>query len=174
MKEIELIPISGVAYFVVSRTGVVSEILDFSYLDSNKEYLQLIHDEREFKKETTLIWKNMQGFLDKERIIINDQRVRSEVKLVDIIYRGLDDVPHVLFFIEFRGTLVNGLNTIETYTEEEELEYDVEAYWKFPHKTRIIEVITPMEYEINKNFILLWSRKGNIIGGYEKITFEFR
>ena len=38
MKEIELIPISGVAYFVVSRTGVVSEILDFSYLDSNKAY----------------------------------------------------------------------------------------------------------------------------------------
>lgn len=170
--QAKLIPISGVAYFIVSENGNITEILDFSYLNEDLKYKKIMHDQLEFEDEVKTAWKNMQAFLDAEKIIINNKQVKSKVTFVDIIYRGLEEIPHILFFIDFGGPLKKGINTIETYTEKEKLEYDIEVFWKYPENTKIIEVETPMNYEIKKNFIILWSRKGDIIGGYEKIVFQ--
>ena len=74
--------------------------------------------------------------------------------------------------IYFEGRFSKGNNIFESWTEEERATYDFEVYWYFPPKTAIIEVDSPMDYDPQDNILILWARKGDEVGGYEKIVFK--
>ncbi len=56
---------------------------------------------------------------------------------------------------------------------QEIAEYDIEVLYLFPKGTQIIEVDTPLEYEIRGPILLVWARKGDKVGGYEAVHFKF-
>ncbi|TFH02281.1 MAG: hypothetical protein E4H14_17775 [Candidatus Thorarchaeota archaeon] len=115
---------------------------------------------------------NMQYFLDKEKVEINGERVKSRVDYCDIYLKGDTDVGSVIYLIDFTGKFTGGKNVIETWLEEEEAPYDFEILWRFPIGSKIVEVETTMDFEIYKDIISLWAMDGDEVGGYEKIIFE--
>ena len=135
-------------------------------------YRKVIRDESLLAKEVEKLAGNMQYFLDKERVEINSERVKSQVDFCDIYPKGRTDVVSVLYLIDFTGKFVDGHNVIETWLEEEQAPYDFEILWRFPIGTKIVEIETIMDFDIYDDIISLWAIDGDDVGGYEKIVFE--
>jgi len=165
-------PVHASSFFSVSRTGEINEQLTFEYLDLAGYYRKVIRDENLLAKEVDKLVNNMQYFLDKERVEINTERVRSQIDFCDIYPKGQTDVVSVIYLIDFTGRFVNGRNVIETWLEEEQAPYDFEILWRFPIGTKIIEVETAMDFDIYEDIISLWAMDGDDVGGYEKLVFE--
>jgi hypothetical protein len=165
-------PVHASSFFSVSKTGEIHEKLNFEYLDIEGYYRKVIRDEDLLAKEVEKLAGNMQFFLDKERVEINSERVRSTVDFCDIYPKGDSDVVSVIYLIDFTGKFVEGENTIETWLEEEEAPYDFEILWRFPMGTKIIEVETTMDFDVYDDIISLWALEGDEVGGYEKIVFK--
>ena len=165
-------PVHASSFFSVSRTGEIHERLNFEYLDMEGYYRRVIRDENLLAAEVEKLVGNMQFFLDKERVEINGERVRSRVDFCDIYLKGRTDVVSVVYLIDFTGKFVDGQNVIETWLEEEEAPYDFEILWRFPVGTKIVEVETTMDFDIYDDIISLWAVDGDDVGGYEKIVFE--
>ena len=165
-------PVHASSFFSVSRSGEIHEQLSFEYLDIEGYYRKVIRDEKLLAKEVEKLADNMQFFLDKERVEINGERVKSRVDYCDIFLKGDTDVVSVIYLIDFAGKFVDGENTIETWLEEEEAPYDFEILWRFPVGSKISDVETTMEFEIYKDIISLWAMDGDEVGGYERIVFE--
>jgi len=165
-------PVHAASFFSVSRIGEFHEQLNFEYLDMAGYYRKVVRDENLLAKEVEKLADNMQYFLDKERVEINSERIKSQVDFCDIYLKGQTDVVSVIYLIDFTGKFVNGQNVIETWLEEEQAPYDFEILWRFPIGTKIIEVETTMDFDIYDDIISLWAIDGDDVGGYEKIIFE--
>lgn len=165
-------PVHASSFFSVSQTGEIHEQLNFEYLDIEGFYRKVIRDETLLTKEVEKLVDNMQYFLDKEKVEINGERVRSRVDYCDIFLKGDTDVVSVIYLIDFAGKFTSSENVIETWLEEEQAPYDFEILWRFPIGTKIIEVETTMEFEIYNDIISLWAMDGDDVGGYEKIVFR--
>jgi len=165
-------PVHASSFFSVSRIGEFHEQLNFEYLDMAGYYRKVVREENLLAKEVEKLADNMQYFLDKERVEINSERVKSQVDFCDIYLKGQTDVVSVIYLIDFTGKFVNGQNVIETWLEEEQAPYDFEILWRFPIGTKIIEVETTMDFDIYDDIISLWAIDGDDVGGYEKIIFE--
>jgi hypothetical protein len=165
-------PVHASSFFSVSTTGEIHEQLNFEYLDMEGYYRRVIRDENLLAKEAEKLAGNMQYFLDKERVEINGERVRSRVDFCDIYLKGQSDVVSIIYLIDFAGRFIEGENEIETWLEEEQAPYDFEILWRFPVGTKILEVETTMDFDIYDDIISLWAIDGDDVGGYEKIVFE--
>ncbi len=165
-------PVHASSFFSVSTTGEIHEQLNFEYLDMEGYYRRVIRDDALLAKESEKLAGNMQYFLDKERVEINGERVRSRVDFCDIYLKGQSDVVSVIYLIDFAGRFVDGENKIETWLEEEQAPYDFEILWRFPIGTKILEVETTMDFDIYDDIISLWAIDGDDVGGYERIVFE--
>jgi hypothetical protein len=165
-------PVHASSFFSVSRSGEIHEQLSFEYLDIEGYYRKVIRDEKLLTKEVENLVDNMQLFLDKEKVEINAERVKSQVDYCDIFLKGETDVVSVIYLIDFAGKFVSGENIIETWLEEEEAPYDFEILWRFPIGSKIVEVETTMEFEVYQDIISLWAMDGDEVGGYEKIIFR--
>lgn len=165
-------PIHAESFFSVSQTGEIHERLNFEYLDLSNYYRKVIRDENLLTQEVEKLASNMQFFLDKERVEINNERVRSQVDYCDIYLKGDSEVVSIVYLIDFAGRFRKGENIIETWLEEEIAPYDFEIIWRFPIGTKIVEVETNLEFEIYDDIISLWAIEGDDVGGYEKLVFE--
>ena len=116
----------------------------------------------------------MARFLDAEKVYINGQRVEQKILHVDIGLRGAADIPYIQWVIFFQGKPQRGENILASDVAEEIAEYDIEVLYLFPMKTKIQEVQTPMEYDVQPPLLLVWSRKGDQVGGHEEVRFEFK
>jgi len=88
-------PVHADSFFSVSRTGEFHERLNFEYLDMSGYYRKVIRDEKLLAKEVEKLVGNMQFFLDRERVEINSERVKSRVDHCDIFLKGDTDVVSV-------------------------------------------------------------------------------
>jgi len=173
-EEYEIVPIHAEAFFSVSKTGEIHQRLIFDYDDPDEYYYSIIDDEMKLADELGKVSANMQDFLDDETVIINKIKVRPKVIFCDIIHRGKPEIPSITFVIEFKGTFFEGKNLIDTYTDEEYAPYDFEVVWKFPEGSEIIDVDTPLHYEIDGTILYLWAYEGEKVGGREKIAFSLK
>ncbi len=164
-------PIHADSFFSVSKYGAIHERLSFEYQDPDGYYKRVLRDDDLFRHEIEKLAANMQYFLDKERVEINEKRVRSYVSYCDIYLKGPSDVVSVIYLIDFSGDFIQGLNMIQTWLEEEDAPYDFEILWKFPTGTEIEEVETVMEFEIYDDILSLWAYEGETVGGYERLSF---
>ena len=165
-------PVHASSFFSVSKTGEIHERLNFEYLDLEGYYRKVVRDEKLLRKEVEKLVDNMQFFLDKERVEINSERVKSQVDFCDIYPKGDTDVVSVVYLIDFTGKFLEEQNIIETWLEEEEAPYDFEILWRFPIGSKITEVETTMDFDIYDDIISLWAIEGDEVGGYEKIVFK--
>ena len=170
--ENEVKPIFAQAFFMGSKEGVIKQVLQYDYHDPGCYYKNLFQNEKEYEKELTKLFQNMQIFLDEETNFINGERIYPEVKMIDLGFRGeVDTMPFITWIIEFSGKFKKGINEYEAITPEEELEYNCRSLWSFPENTRVIKIETKMEYEIIDNHVVFWAYKGQVIGGKELIRF---
>ncbi|MCF2137024.1 MAG: hypothetical protein K9W43_07225 [Candidatus Thorarchaeota archaeon] len=167
-------PVHASSFFSVSRTGEIHERLIYEYDDPAGYYPHVLADDSLYETEVSKLWDNMQYFLDKERVEINGQRVRSVVRHTDIIPKGTTSVIGVIFVIDFVGNLLTGRNKIETWLEEEEAPYDFDIIWRFPIGTTIVEIESLLDYEISEDIVVLWAVEGQQVGGYERMVFDIK
>lgn len=164
-------PLHAESFFSVARSGEIHERLNFEYLDMSNYYRRVLRDESLLREEIEKLVNNMQFFLDKERVEINGEKVRSQVDYCDIYLKGDSDVVSIIYIIDFAGRFTKDENVIETWLEEEEAPYDFEIIWRFPIGTRIVEVETNLEFDVYDDIISLWAMDGDEVGGYEKLVF---
>ncbi len=155
----------------VDRDGEIREVLNFDYYDSDKYYLEVVKDVERFKEETERIKLSMQEYLDVQRCSINGEKVSSHVSLVDICHRGSQTIVSVSMIILSKGKFRRGLNIYEAWLEKERLKYDLNVYWVFPSEVEIKEFKTSLRVDVHHNIVVLWGRKGDLVGGYENIIF---
>ncbi len=166
-----VIPVHAESFFSVSISGEIHERLCFEYLDPDGHYKGITHDESLLAKETEKLAANMQYYLDRERVEINSQKVKSIVRYIDVFPKGDSEVVGVVYLIDFAGRFVSGVNKIETWLEEEVAPYDFEIIWRFPMGTKIVEIDSLLDFEIYNDFVTLWALEGVDVGGYERMEF---
>jgi len=171
----EVRPVYAQATFFVGL-GYIAYYLIFDYVDPLGYYDAVLRNERLFDEEVGKLWANMQSFLDEEEVVVNGERVRPRVVMIDIGFRGSKKRPFIVFAIRFRAPVRPGLNVYENRYEPEVAEYDYAAYWIFPPGTKVLEVDMGSGGEswdiVGKNIVAIYGRKGKRSGGYEKIVFE--
>ncbi|MCX8142305.1 MAG: hypothetical protein N3F04_06060 [Candidatus Nezhaarchaeota archaeon] len=169
---VSIIPTSASCYFSVSRDGEFNQFLVYDYYDPAGYYARLLHKPRKCKTEIRTLCLNMQSFLDQEEVKVNGVRVYPKVLTAYIGHRGFMDSPYVAWVIAFKGKLRKGLNVFENTTEQEKAEYDFEIVWQFPVRSSITNVKISTESQVvGKNTLIVWARKGELVGGYERIEF---
>jgi len=167
-------PAYAQGFFAVSRTGIVYQIVVFDYHDPESYYYNLTEDEEALTNELEFLKDSMQALLDQEKVVVNGVKTNPRVVDVDLGFRGSPIRPYLTFFIFFKGDFKNGVNIYENWYESEEAEYDFDAYWFFPPKTEILEVIASGITEIfgAQNILVISVKRGEYISGYEKIVFR--
>ena len=165
-------PIHADSMFSVSFSGEIHERLCYEYLDPEGYYRKVVRDDDLLRAEVVKLVDNMQHFLDRERVEINKQRVRSHVSYADIFLKGSSEVVSVVYLIDFATHFNSDTNQIETWLEEEEAPYDFEILWRFPVGTEILDIDTMLQYEIYDDVVTLWAFEGERVGGYERMEFK--
>jgi hypothetical protein len=166
-------PIHADSFFSVSKTGEIHERLNYEYSDPDGYYRKVVNDENLLREEIEKIAANMQYYLDKERVEINNQRVKSQVEYSDIFLKGKSEVVSIIFLINFVGRFFDHeVNKIETWLEEEEAPYDFEIIWCFPAGTEIVQIDTLLDFEVYNDIVTLWAFEGIEVGGYERMEFR--
>ncbi|MCP8304033.1 MAG: hypothetical protein H3Z50_00965 [archaeon] len=171
----EVEPIHAHGFFWVSQEGVVNQTIIFDYYDKKGYYASLLHKPDEYEQEMVKLFHSMQGLLDQEKVLMNGIRCKPKVLTVGLDHRGLENLPCIAFLITFRGRIKIGVNTYENFYEKGIVEYDYEAYWVFPERTKILEVESSIDYEVvAKNILIMRARRGDRYSGSERIEFDVR
>ncbi|MGC9011568.1 hypothetical protein WLZ34_01195 [Thermogladius sp. KZ2Tp1] len=172
----ELQPIYGYGFFHVHDSGLVDQTIVFLYSDPGRLYLEISKDPVKRGREIELLARNMQYFLDEERVYINNKRVYPVVKDVDIGVAGLENLAYIVFKIVFKGELRKGLNHYLNEYEEETAEYDYTVYWVFPENARFVRASLNVPYEVvlEGRGVKFTVARGTRLPGREEIVFDLR
>jgi len=171
-NEISEIPLNAEAEFYVSENGI-TELLVYNYFDEEHVYHKMI-GLKNYNKEIDRIKDNMQFFLDQDTVLVNYEEKRMKLREVELKFKdNLPEYPQLNFMITIRCKLLKGINVIEFYMTEEEAPYDFQIKWHFPYSSEIIEVETLLSFKITNNKIVMTAKKGERIGGYEKIVLNY-
>lgn len=171
LNEISEIPLNAEADFYVSEKGI-SELLVYNYLDEEYFYQKLCASDN-YDTEMNRIKENMQFYLDQDTVLVNYEEKRMKLSEVELKFKdGLSEYPQLNFMILIRCGLKEGNNVIEFYMQEEEAPYSFTISWHFPYGSEIIEVDTLLSFQITGSKLIMNAKKGDRVGGYEKIIFK--
>ncbi|WP_371805899.1 hypothetical protein [Candidatus Lokiarchaeum ossiferum] len=153
--------------------NIIYDYLDLRNNSSWKSFKHFLAEPKNYEQEITTNWNNLQMFLDQERNIINGIDVNLKVQHCGIQFRDQFH-PFVKWIVEFEGPGHFGTNNYENIIEQEILEYPIYSLYIFDKSTRVMEVTSSISYEINPNrrIIEYFGQKGDILNGYEKISFS--
>ncbi|MFX1576262.1 MAG: hypothetical protein ACFFCF_03710 [Promethearchaeota archaeon] len=167
-------PLFASSIFTISPELEVYQVINYDYRDPDGVYEKLLNDENALQTEIDKIHSNMADFLAAEKVYINEKQIEQKIIHVDIGLRGNPEIVYFQWVVHFKGIKLNEVNSLESDVEVERAEYDIEVLYLFPQNTRILDVKTPMDYEIRGPLLLVWAQKGDVVGGYEAVKFEFR
>lgn len=168
----EVVPIFARSHFFVSLEGQITQILTFHYYDGERYYAHLQASPEDLQEDLEKITINMSQFLAEEKNILNGERVHPQIIHTELFFQGEPFLPTILMFIEFGGPILKGKNLYESWTDEEQLEYDCIATWTFPEKTTVLKIVSKLQYIIHPYALIFKAKKGDWIGGHEKIYFQ--
>jgi hypothetical protein len=166
-------PLFASSVFSISSNLEVYQVINYDYSDPDGEYEELLGDEEAYQAEIEKIHLNMAEFLAAEKVYINDKRVEQKILHVDIGLRGCPEIAYFQWVIHFQGIAQRGENSLASDVEVEQADYDIEVLYLFPAETRILEVNTPMDYEVHGPLLFIWAQQGDAVGGHEKVRFQF-
>ena len=137
-----------------------------------KSYKNFLKNTKNYTNELSTYWDNLQHFLDEEINKINHKESHLTVNHCGIFFRD-EKHPSVQWIVEFEGDLINKINIYENIIEKETLEYPLYSLYLFGKEFRIVDVNTSLYYEINPNRRILeyFGKTGDVLDGYEKISF---
>ncbi len=165
-------PIFASSIFSISSDLEVYQVINYDYSDPDGVYKRILEDEEAFQFELDKIYSNMVEFLDAERVYINEKRVKQKIIHVDIGLRGSPETPYFQWVIHFQGIPRKDENSLASDVQEEQAEYAIEVLYLFPERTKILDVETPMEYEIRGSLLFVWAQEGDVVGGHEIVRFH--
>ncbi len=167
-------PLYAHGYFYMHETGLVDQVIVFDYWDPDRYYWKLLSKPTLLEEERQMLADNMQYYLDKEKVLINDIEAPPRVIDVEIGVRGKPELPYIVFLIEFKGELRKGLNKYENIYEEEVAEYEYIVFWFFPENAKIVKAELGVPYFVEPNGRTLFFRvkPGTRVGGREAIYFR--
>ncbi len=164
-------PIYAYGRFVVSENGDFFQMIIYEYLDTAEELASIVGSR--LQEELESMKENMQSFLDKEVVKVNDVVVRPSVQLVDVGFRGSLKRPFVEFLVHFKGGLREGVNTYENIYEPEVTTYDYSVSWVLPQGFEVVEAILGVDHTVGPSNVLRFKVvKGFRTPGYERIRFR--
>ena len=166
-------PLFASSVFSVSSNMEVYQVINYDYRDSDRVYEKILEDEEALQFELQKIHSNMAEFLAAEKVYINESRVEQKIVHVDIGLRGTPEIAFFQWVIQFQGNALAEENVLASDVEEEVAEYDIEVLYLFPPTTKILNVDTPMMFEIRDSLLFIWAQKGDIVGGHEAVRFQF-
>ena len=149
------------------------QVVNYDYRDPDGVYENLLEDEKALQKELEMIHSNMATFLEAEKVYINKERVEQKIVHVDIGIRGTPEIVYFQWVIFFQGITQKGENSLSSEVEKELAQYDIEVLYLFPTGTHILDVVTPMKYEIREPLLFVWAQEGDAVGGHESVRFQF-
>jgi hypothetical protein len=166
-------PLFASSVFSVTSNMEVYQVINYDYRDSDRMYEKILEDEEALQIELEKIHSNMAEFLAAEKVYINGSRVEQKIVHVDIGLRGTPEIAYFQWVIQFQGNTSTEENVLASVVEEEPAEYDIEVLYLFPPNTKILDVETPMMFEIRGPLLFVWAQKGDIVGGHESVRFQF-
>ncbi len=165
-------PRYGYGFFSVDPTGEFRQKILFFYWDPDEELHRSTSTPSGMRQELETMRRNMQAYVDSERILVNGRVVRARVVHVGVGYLSSTKRPYVEFLITFRGDFVKGANSYENHYERERVGYDYRVVWAFPEGFKIVRAELGLPYElVDDRILVLDVRKGYEIPGYELIEF---
>ncbi len=167
-------PLYGQGTFVVCENGYVTQEVIFDYIDKELYYWNLLGNEDKLNEELNRVANNMQSFIDEEIVKINGRKVYPKVSWVDLGFRGSENRPYIVFYINFKGDLRRGVNIYENIYEPEHVEYDYTVTWVFTGSLKVLGAYLGVEYDIlaDGKILTFSTYKGFNTPGYEKIEFR--
>ncbi len=170
-------PIYAQGYYFISLVGNewhFWEIINYYYFDEKAEMAELVHRPFDYAEEVERARLALQEEIDKEKVKVNGERVKVEVKQAVLEFLAFAEIPYYTFVLEFKGPYKEGENCFENEFEEWIAEYDYEAYWLAPKGWAFTEALTSCDYEVSEDgsVLSIWCRKGDRVRGYEKICWS--
>ena len=165
-------PLFGQGFFHVAP-GVIYYTIVFDYRDEEEEYYELLRrGGGAVAEEERRLAREMQGELDKEKMLINGARVAPRVVGARIGVRGEPDRSFATFLIEIPWSPRRGANVYEDYYEPDVAEYDYVVYWLFPEGARVRAYDMPGDVSVDGRILTVSVRANTRVPGYESIIFE--
>lgn len=165
-------PKYGYGFFSVDSNGEFRQKILFFYWDPEREFYQSVSSPPRRRLEIETLRKNMQTFLDLEKILVNRKEVKARVVHVDIGFTSSTKRPYIGFLIVFKGDLARGVNIYENYYEKEKVDYSYRVMWFFPENFKVVRAELGFPYELIDDRIIVFNVEKNAeTPGYEVIEF---
>jgi hypothetical protein len=153
-----------------------SQVLEYDYEDISRENLyhaSVTSDSRFVKEEISVLERNMQGFLDEEKNVVNGTRVYPRVVTTFITFRGDPRYPTSTWLITWSATVdIDDTFTYEASVEPAMLEYPVESIYTLPPNARVIGVESSLPYDNTiKNIVVFRGVKGDEVKAVERLSW---
>ncbi len=167
-----MIPVFAFGFFKVSPEGTFTQHIIYEYSDPEGEISKILSDSGLLERELRELKESMQGFLDKERVLVNGEEAHPKVVAVSIGVMESRRRAFIEYLIEFKGRFKSGVNTYENHYEPEVAEYSYEVMWVFPEGSKVMEVNVGFDYVlIGGRVLTFYVPEGSETPGYEKISF---
>lgn len=170
------IPLFAETYFMVDR-NIISQHLFFYYYDPSEVY-QKFNETGALKGELETIQANLQYWIDKDDLYINQKKIRMMVKSVHFDFiKGNIKYPFLFFQInseEFNHQDHSEI-IIALYAQPESLPYSAISVWSCLNGT-IIKVESNTYHQISEDQmqVIFYMIQSETIGGKEKIHIGFK
>lgn len=163
-------PVFAHGLFNVSPGLITNHVL-YIYEDTELEFKHIFSSRKRVMAEAERLRKNMQAYLDSEKILINGDEVRAEVVHVAFGYEGVQGRAFIEYIIEVPFKPRPGINEYIDEYGEEVAEYSYRVVWLFPRCGRVLEADLGVSSKVFARKIVLNVRKGQRLPGRERIVF---
>lgn len=164
-------PVFAHGLFNVSPGSITNHVL-YIYEDPELEFKEILSSKRRAREEAGRLRRNMQAYLDSERILINGKEVRAEVVHVAFGYEGVRGRAFVEYIIEIPFEPRRGVNEYVDEYGEEVAEYSYRVVWLFPRCGEVLEADLGVPARVSARKIVLNVQRGQRLPGRERIVFS--
>jgi hypothetical protein len=152
------------------------QVLEYDYEDISGDdsyHARVTSDPQFVKEEVSVLERNMQGFLDDEKNVVNGTRVFPRVLTTFVTFRGGPRYPTSTWLITWSANGVAGNTfTYEAHVEPATLEYPVESIYTLPPNARVVGIESSLPYDnAIKNVIVFRGAKGDKVGEVERLSW---
>ncbi len=163
-------PVFAHGLFNVSPGLITNHVL-YIYDDPELEFEQILSSRRRTREEAARLRRNMQAYLDSERILVNNEEVRAEVVHVAFGYEGVRGRAFIEYIIEIPFNPRQGINEYIDEYGKEVAEYNYRVVWLFPRCGKVLKAELGVPAKVTARKIVLNVRKGQHLLGRERIVF---
>lgn len=152
------------------------QIINFFYFDPNLIYKRIEENLIQFNEDEKFneIIENMQSFLDEDKVIINSKEIFLNITDAYISFNKDEtfEFPQIIFEVHStKLSLIQGVNTIELLGDKQKVTYPISIQWNLPGS--VLSVQSNTDHKLAGSHIYFFIETGQMIGGYEKITFFY-